>query len=404
LHPKSSAYRILAGVLCAVSLAGIALPACAQTYTILYSFTGKLDGSGPDAPLLHNSAGDLFGTTTQGGQGSGGVLFKLSSSGKETVLADLGVSQGQIARDSAGNFYGTTIGGEGRDVGTIYKVYKTGGESTLFSFHQYVGQEPRAGLTIDSVGDLYGTTTQGGATSTNTCSCGVVFEFTSAGAYKVLHRFKGGLDGKYPVSDLLRDSAGNLYGTTGQGGGCAVSSLGCGTVFKVSSTGVEKILHRFAGGTDGSGPGDLIRDSNGNFYGTTAEGGTGTDCTYGCGTVFKMDASGKVTILYSFQGGPGDGAVPFGPLARDAEGNVYGVTIWGGDSSNCSALRVGYGCGTVFKLDSSGHETILHTFAGFPTDGAEPNWGLIRDSNSNLYGVTVRGGPNDAGTVFKIRP
>jgi uncharacterized repeat protein (TIGR03803 family) len=409
---KFSFLRVCVKFFWVVWIATIALPSYAQTYTILYSFTGKADGSDPTSPLLRNSAGDLFGTTAQGGQWGAGVLFKFSSSGKETVLASFSNAPvsgtpptGQIARDSTGNFYGTTQLGGSSASGSLYTVNKTGGETVLFSFHQYVGQLPVGGVTIDSAGNVYGTTGSGGSTSTDTCSCGVVFEFTSGGTYKVLHRFKGGLDGKYPASGLLRDSLGNLYGATAQGGGCALSSLGCGTVFKVSATGVEKILHRFAGGTDGLGPGDLIRDSNGNFYGTTAEGGTGTTCTYGCGTVFRMDASGNVTILHSFQGGPDDGTLPSGPLVRDADGNLYGVTALGGSSSKtCSALNFGYGCGTVFKLEPSGNETILHAFAGSPTDGAGPLWGLIRDSSGNLYGVTQGGGPNDAGTIFKITP
>lgn len=407
-------HRAMLGFLCTFLMAGVVSQACAQTYTILYSFTGKLDGNGPYAPLLRNSAGDLFGTTTQGGQWGAGVLFKVSS-GKETVLANFSNSPaigatptGQIARDSAGNFFGTSNLGGSSQSGAIYKVYKTGGEMVLFSFHQYVGQEPWGGVTIDSVGNLYGTAAYGGLTSSSTCTdpCGVVFEFASGGTYKVLHRFNGGQDGKDPQSSLLRDSAGNLYGTTLQGGGCALISQGCGTVFKVSATGIEKTLHRFAGSPDGAGPfGGLIRDSEGNFYGTTTSGGTGTTCTYGCGTVFKMDASGNVTILHSFQGGPDDGALPSGPLVRDADGNLYGVTDLGGSSSkNCSALNFGYGCGTVFKLEPNGNETILHAFVGSPTDGAGPVWGLIRDSTGTLYGVTGGGGPNDAGTVFKITP
>jgi uncharacterized repeat protein (TIGR03803 family) len=396
-------------------VAGIVSRSQAQTYSILYSFTGNADGSGPYSPLLRNSTGDIFGATADGGEWGAGALFKLSSSGKETVLANFsnspvsgGTPTGNIARDSAGNFYGTTNLGGASQAGSIYKVNKTGGETVLFSFHQYVGQQPIGGLSIDSSANLYGTTTDGGRSSTSPCSdpCGVVFEFTSAGVYTVLHRFDGGQDGKDPQSILLRDSLGNLYGTTLQGGGCALFAQGCGTIFKVGTNGVEKILHPFQGAPDGAGPfGGLIRDPKGNFYGTTTSGGSAASCTYGCGTVFKMDASGNVTILHSFQGGPDDGALPSGPLVLDAGGNLYGVTELGGSSSrNCSALNYGFGCGAVFKLEPNGNETILHAFAGSPSDGSGPLWGLIRDSTGNLYGITEGGGPNDAGTIFKIAP
>jgi uncharacterized repeat protein (TIGR03803 family) len=371
----------------------------AQTYTVLYSFTGKADGSGPDSPLLRNSIGDLFGTTASG------VLFKITG-GRETSLAAIGGGpEGQVSRDGEGNFYGTTNLGGSSNSGSIYTAYKTGGETVLFGFHQYVGQMPVGGVTIDSAGNLYGTTGSGGAATTGTCACGVVFEFARGGAYKVLHRFEGAQDGQDPASSLLRDSLGNLFGTTAEGGGCLLLSQGCGTVFKVSVTGVETVLHRFAGSPDGLGPlGGLIRDSAGNFYGTTTSGGTGAACTDGCGTVFAMSASGEMTILYNFQGGPGDGAVPVGRLVRDAAGNLYGVTTWGGNSPSCSTVGIGSGCGTVFKVDGSGHETILHTFEAYPSDGALPAWGLISDSNGNLYGVTQRGGANDDGTIFKIAP
>jgi uncharacterized repeat protein (TIGR03803 family) len=200
-------------------VAGIVSRSQAQTYSILYSFTGNADGSGPYSPLLRNSTGDIFGATADGGEWGAGALFKLSSSGKETVLANFsnspvsgGTPTGNIARDSAGNFYGTTNLGGASQAGSIYKVNKTGGETVLFSFHQYVGQQPIGGLSIDSSANLYGTTTDGGRSSTSPCSdpCGVVFEFTSAGVYTVLHRFDGGQDGKDPQSILLRDSLGNL--------------------------------------------------------------------------------------------------------------------------------------------------------------------------------------------------
>jgi uncharacterized repeat protein (TIGR03803 family) len=385
--------RFVCGALSFILVCLIAArPAQAQTYTILYALSNKPSGGGGSSPLLLNAQGDIFGTT------HGGVLFKLSNSGQETNLATVGTApMGQIARDSAGNFYGTTNVGGSSGSGSIFEVFKAGGGTTLFSFHNFVGQLPVGGVTVDSAGMIFGTTSVGGGTST--CSdCGVVFEFSSAGVYSVLHRFTGGQDGKRPQSSLLWDSLGNLYGTTAQGGGSAVCADGCGTLFRMSPTGAEKTLYRFGGAPDGAGPsGGLIRDHAGNFYGTTAGGGTSTSCTGGCGTLFKIDPAGNETVLYSFQGGT-DGVGPTGPLALDDEGNLYGVTAAGGNAS-CF-------CGTAFKLDPSGVETILHVFTGYPTDGTEPIGGLIRDSAGNLYGATVQGGngSSNSGIVFKITP
>ena len=242
------------------------------------------------------------------------------------------------------------------------------------------GINPADGVVLDAKSNLYATTLNDGAFAS-----GTVFKMSAAGKEKVLYSFTGtGGDGASPAyGTLVRDSSGNLYGTTPGGGiNNQVCLFSCGTVFKVDATGKETVLYRFTGtGGDGYVPwAGLVRDPAGNLYGMTPYGGA-----YNWGTVFKIDPTGKETILYAFTGGSA-GGYPWAGLIRDAKGNLYGTTLF---------------LGTVFKLDPTGTETILHTFTGSP-DGAEPQSGLIRDSAGNLYGTTASGGTGDYGTVFKV--
>jgi uncharacterized repeat protein (TIGR03803 family) len=254
------------------------------------------------------------------------------------------------------------------------------------------GAYPYAGLVRDAAGNLYGTTYGGGD---KTCfenesfGCGTVFKLDTTGKETVLHSFTASPDGALPLGGLTRDAAGNLYGTTTYGGNAACYS-GCGTVFELDSTGKETLLYSFAGGTDGSQPyAGLVRDGAGNLYGTTYWGGH-----FGYGTVFKLDATGEETVLYSFAGA--DGANPVAGLIRDMAGNLYGTTSSGGT----------VGDGTVFELDPSGKETVLHSFAGYPTDGWSPMAPVIRDSAGNLYGTTADYcfDGYGCGKVFKLDP
>jgi len=398
-----------AAVALAILLAAPAMiqPAQAQSYTILYSFAGKPDGANPWAPLLRDSAGDLFGTTSAGGDlGSGyGVFFKLKSDGTETILHTFDLKDGQrpvgpVVRDSTGNFYGTTYLGGSSFTGTIYKMDKTGTLTTLFTLHPYVGEYPVGGVILDSAGNLYGANPVGGGSQTGpTAYAGDVFELSNAGVYTVLHHFiEGTTDGAAPNTSVLRDSLGNLYGTAYIGGNYHCAG-GCGVVFKVSATGVEKVIHRFTGKpNDGWFPlGGLIRDHAGNFYGATRFGGTADQ-----GTVFKIDTTGKETVLYGFLGGA-DGAQPlYENLVMDSAGNIYGTTSQGG-GGDCASLTFS-GCGTVFEIDTAGVETILHAFTGAPTDGAIPFVGLTLGADGNLYGTTYYGGAANAGTVFRVAP
>ena len=266
---------------------------------------------------------------------------------------------------------------------------RRGRETVLYSFtHGADGANPAAGL-IRAQGNLYGTTFWGGV-----YDYGTVFELSSTGQETVLYGFTGGNDGGNSGAGLIRDAQGNLYGTAESGGDMSsCDGLGCGVVFKLSSTGQETVLHSFTGGADGAIPyAGLIRDAQGNLYGTTGYGGDMSSCSgNGCGVVFKLSSTGKETVLYRFKGGA-DGAGPTAGVIRDAQGNLHGTT-WGGGA---------YGKGTVFELSPTGKETVLHSFAG--ADGANPEAGVIEDTNGNLYGTTSFGSAYSNGVVFELKP
>jgi uncharacterized repeat protein (TIGR03803 family) len=294
-----------------------------------------------------------------------------------------------VIRDVHGNLYGTTSQGGAFEVGTVFEIDVHGKETILHSFWSGDGLTPEASVIWSPTGVLYGTTMNGGKPEGGLCDhgCGAVFELDATGKLKVLHAFMGEKDGGQLEGGLVQDKKGNLYGTTTQGGDLSCDyGWGCGVVFKVDGSGKETVLHAFTGQPDGwLLSGDLIQDSVGNLYGVTAAGGTSN-----VGTVFKVDPSGDETVLYSFLGTT-NGLYPEGPLLRDAEGNFYGVTQQGGD----------YDCGVVFKLDSSGKETSLYNFAG-TTDGCHPTGGLIRDSQGNFFGATTDGATGTAGAIYRL--
>ncbi len=249
----------------------------------------------------------------------------------------------------------------------------------------------------DSEGNLYMATTYGGRQH----RYGSVFQLRSSGAGGFLYSFQGGEDGDNPSGGLTIDSAGNLYGTTAYGGGTGCSPYsGCGVVYRVSRSGTETILYRFTGGTDGAFPfAAPILDAAGNLYGTAAAGGNLTCPLYqgvGCGTVWKLDTSGNLTVLYTFTGGT-DGAFPETALLMDSTGSLYGVAGRGGEFSY----------GVVFEISSSDNFTVLHPFAGGSADGLLPSAALIKDASGNLYGTTTGGGSGQScvdgcGVVFKL--
>lgn len=388
------------------------------TETVLYNFTGVNDGTNPASTLIFDGSGNLYGTTVAGGGGGGncfpysgcGTVFKLSPAGVESVLyAFMGLQDGGtpyagLLLDGSGNLYGTTSHGGamtcsgGVGCGTVFRLDVTGKETVLYSFMgQPDGAYPYAGLIQGSSGNFYGTTSQGGASCFGEDGCGVVFEVTPTGTETVLYSFPGSPNGATPYGSLVQDSSGNLYGTTFYGAptGCYYNA-GCGTIFTLSTNEKEAVLYRFPGPTDGAGPfgGALSYDSEDNLYGTTMYGGNGGSH----GAVFRLSPSEK-EVIYGFVGYPTDGQYPYGGVIRDGAGNLYGTTNTGGNCNNGDE-----GCGTVFKISAVGKETVLHNFGTSEDDGQGPSAGVIRDSAGNLYGTTTMGGAYGAGTIFQLDP
>jgi uncharacterized repeat protein (TIGR03803 family) len=384
------------------SVCGLALAICAafgsadaKGFHVLHAFTpGRADGYSPDTNLIRDKAGNFYGTTTFGGAAGDGTVFVLAADGTERVIYSFtGGSDGLAPvagaiRDKSGNLYGTTYqGGNGNcpyvGCGTVFKVAPDGTESVLHVFSGGSdGSQPIAGLIKDKVGNLYGTTLNGGQNGG-----GVVFALAPDGTETVLHAFAGGNDGAGPGAGLIRDSAGYFYGTTAAGG-----ASNSGTVFKVAPDGTETVLYSFRGGKDGDNPlSGLVEDAVGNFYGTTGGGGRRN-----LGTVFRLAPDGTETVLHAFRGGR-DGAAPLAGLTPDGSGNFYGTTDEGG-----GACVNDVGCGVVFKIATDGTESVLHRFTG-RSDGASPDASLLSDKNGNLFGTAELGGANGGGTVFALK-
>ena len=381
---------------------------------VLHSFGSGSDGNQPDyGSLIQDSAGNLYGTTVMGGAHGCGMAFELSPSGggwTETVLHSFinnGVDgyfpQTGLIWDTAGNLYGTTLYGPG--YGTVFELSPSGGggwtEKVLYVFTgAYDGRYPR-GITFDSAGNIYGTTSNGGIYCSPYQGCGTVFKLspTQGGGWteSIVHTFGDGKDGVNPLAPLIFDSAGNLYGTTTAGG----VGISYGTVFELTPTEggswTLTTLYNFGALPDGQQPwtGALAFDAAGNLYGTTAFGGTNRN-----GTVFELSPSGggswTETVLHSFGSGS-DGVEPLGGLIVDADGNLYGTTSQGGVD----------GEGTVFEFSPSGSswtEMLLHNFLGNRADGGFPFAGLTFGADGNIYGTTALAGAYYGGAVFGLKP
>jgi len=400
----------------------------ASKYKVLYRFKNNdKDAAQPSGPLIFDAAGNLYGTSLQGGvygreggDAGYGTVFQLipgrNGKWKEKLLRSFNGTDGYnpnggVTFDAAGNLYGTTY----NDSNAFQLTPGANGkwtEKVLYSFSGGSdGFLPNSSVIFDAAGNLYGTTSWGGDPI---CSCGVVFELSPSanGSWteKVLHTFIGGKDGTFP-NGVVFDAAGNLYGTT-YGGGLTDR----GTVFELTPGAngqwSETVLHTF-NGKDGSHPETgLIVDAAGKLYGTTTYGGVlGSGCnesTCGTGTVFRLtpgkEGEWKEKVLHSFRPDGKDGSSPDSSLSFDANGNLYGTTYTGG-------IHGSYGFGTVFRLAPGANdkwkETVLHKFSS-GGDGGNPASGLIVDGVGNLYGTAENGGNHglycQCGTVFEITP
>jgi uncharacterized repeat protein (TIGR03803 family) len=387
--------------------------ATAQEENVLHSF-GPYQGSTPAANLIFDSAGNLYGTTSAGGIGSGGTVFELmpivGGGWTEKVLHNFNRNgtdgyypYASLIFDTAGNLYGTTVSGGAYNWGLVFELTPTAGggwiEKALHSFNNNGtdGNNPYSALIFDPAGNLYGTTLNGGA-----YNLGTVFELSPrAGGHwteKILHNFANGIGGSGPYAALIMDAGGNLYGATPNGG-----AYSGGTVFELTPEGggwKERVLHAFGNGTDGAFPdAGVIFDADGNLYGTTVQGGTNANYY---GTVFELTpAAGGLwteTALHNFNQNGTDGQLPAASLIFDAAGNLYSTTVRGG----------AYQEGTIFELTpvvgGSWTETILYNFNNVDRNAFNPQTALIFDAAGNLYGTTAYGGIYAYGTVFEITP
>jgi uncharacterized repeat protein (TIGR03803 family) len=396
----------LAKMICIVfaCCAAMTIASPAQTLTTLVNFAGT-NGGVPLGAVIQANDGNFYGTTYGGGNSnqscdaSGcGTVFKMTPQGTLSTLysfcsqancADGNNPQTALVQGADGNFYGTTsAGGAHGQGGTVFRITSGGTLTTLYSFCSQTncsdGGNSFGTLVQYSDGNFYGTTRDGGL------NVGTVFKITPSGTLTTLYRFcsvTDCTDGYGPYSGLVLATDGNFYGTTLDGG-----SYDDGTVYKITPSGTLTTLLSFcslANCTDGSGPVSLMQADGGDLYGTTVLGGTSND-----GTIFKITTTGSFTSLYSFAGS--DGEYPTGELILANDGYFYGTTYSGGTASS----------GTIFKMTSGSALSTVYNFCSQAScsDGDGPNAALLQASDGNLYGTTAYGGSNNLGTVFSLSP
>jgi uncharacterized repeat protein (TIGR03803 family) len=359
----------------------------AQTYSVLYNFgSGAADPLTPgySGMIVQGQDGNLYSTSPRGNAGDicCGTVFKITPAGVVSVLyyfegqSDGDFPQGGLSLGNDGNFYGTTFETGAGGAGTVFKITPSGTLTTLYSFTGGSdGGTPYAPPIEGIDGNFYGTTTVGGTgTGCGSAGCGTIYKVTPSGVFKVLHQIALS-EGNLPRAPLVQGSDGNFYGTTEFGTSC-----NCGTVFKITPAGKLSVLYAFDV-THGSNPiGPLIQGADGNFYGTTQGGGASF-----AGEVFKITPSGSLTVLYSMNGTT-DGSQPYGSLVLGSDGNFYGTNAFGGTvNSSCSD-----GCGTVFEVTPKGVFSVLHSFN--LNDGATPEVTPFQHTNGTVYGDTQTGG------------
>jgi len=406
LKASSTAIRTALAFVIMLSTVILTSGSAQAQFIVLHTFLGLPDGAEPMAGLTPDSKGNLYGTTYFGGA-------------------------------SSCNFEGC---------GVVYKVTKSGMGTVLYRFAGGTdGVLPTAPVAVDTQGNVYGTTPYGGGSGCSGNGCGIVFKISPQGKETVLYRFTGGTDGGNPFTTVLLDQAGTLYGATALGGDATCQAgYGCGVIYKLTQAGIETVLHTFTGGADGADP-QVERsamDAEGNIYGTTYDGG---DPICNCGVAFKVNQGGELTVLHTFTGGA-DGSFPYHGLTLGAKGVLYGTASLGGAVSgvlfriSSTGLNVLYnfssypfaigsissvsvcsdgnvygttqgggteGWGTLWRVDRTGKETIVHTF-GYTPDGATPDgavqWMMKDGGGALFYGTTTQGGKGSfgQGTVYAV--
>jgi uncharacterized repeat protein (TIGR03803 family) len=391
--PLTGSYKVLHRFR---SFGGGARPLTALTYARSTFYGTTFYGSPTSSSYNNFDDGTVFSMTKHGGTKT---LYRFGSKHDDGLqpMGDL------VSFD--GKLYGTTSSGGVANRGAIYSITTAGVEKIVHSFYGGTdGGIPYAGL-IDVNGILYGTTYAGGNYSGcyQNEGCGTAYSITPSGHKTILHSFAGGADGTGPAAPLL-DVSGSLYGTTENGGDACGISGGCGTVFRITPNGKETVLHAFKGGSDGAFPRAPLIEVNGTLYGTTSEGGSScAEVGEGCGTVFRITPSGREKVLYAFKGGD-DGLEPVAGLV-EANGLLYGTTYSGGGYT--CLFRIG--CGVVFAVTTTGSETIVHVFTGdYGNNGGQPSARLVY-VDGKLYGTTFYGGGKQCssvgcGVVFAVRP
>ncbi len=408
----------LSKLVCLVAVLGIATggAAYAQTFQTVFVFN-ETNGAVPTDVLVQGTDGNIYGTTQYGGAADSGTVFRLTSAGVLTTIhsfcsrglcADGSLPTAGLVQGSDGSLYGTTFSGGTTGAGTVFKITSSGSFTTLYTFCSLAtcadGANPHAALVQGTDGNFYGVTLSGGGLQ----SAGTVFKITPAGAVTTLYDFcsrTNCADGLSPDGWLTQGADGNFYGTTAQGGG---PSQG-GTVFRLTPSGTLTTLYNFCSlnsCADGEYPyAGLAKGSDGNFYGTTSGSAPNT-----MGTIFRITPSGSLTTLYSFCGlaNCADGEYPFAGVVQGTDGNFYGTTEAGGIINGISCS---FGCGTYFRITPSGALTTFYSFCSSQNcpDGAQPYAGVVQLSNGNFYGTTSYGGTcstrvEGCGTVFSWSP